>query len=155
MSTKLFFTLVIVVAVFFGMFLYSKKNREPYLFSDYETRTIVLSENYKINAYRATTKEQRELGLSGTTFLASHDGMLFEFPYENQWYFWMKDMVIPIDIIWVNKDMSVVYIEKNLSPDTYPQSFGPKENALYVLEVASGVSEKVNLTIGDKIIFED
>ncbi len=138
-----------------GLFLYSKNSQEEYLFKEYPVRSIILPGNYKLNAYRATTAEERELGLSGTRYLSPRDGMIFEFPYENQWYFWMKDMSIPIDIVWISKEMEIVHIERNLTPDSYPKSFGPKNYALYVLEVAAGVSEKTNLKIGDKIIFED
>lgn len=155
LTNQTFFTICIAFLVAFGFFLYSKNSHTSYLFKEYPTRTVILPSDYKITAYRATTNEEREQGLSGTAYLSPRDGMLFEFPYENQWYFWMKDMSIPIDIIWISKDMTVVHIEENLSPDTYPESFGPPSNALYVLETASGVVKKTNLKIGDKIIFED
>ena len=108
-----------------------------------------------ITAYKAISPEEQAQGLSGTTYLNSHDGMLFEFPYENLWNFWMKDMLIPIDIVWISKEMTIVHIEHSLTPETYPNSFGPSTNALYVLEVASGIAQKAKLKVGDKIIFND
>lgn len=152
MNKRIILFVSIAILLFFGVRMYVK-SRIDYSFESFPTRTVVLPGEYTINAYRALTAEARERGLSGTKYLSKNDGMLFEFPYENQWYFWMKDMSIPIDIIWIDANNNVVHVEKNLSPDTYPESFGPKSNALYVLEVASGVSEKVNLKIGDKIIF--
>ncbi len=151
---KISLVLVICLLLLFVWHVFQDRIHVNYPFGGYLTKTLVLPGDYEVNAYRATTADAREQGLSRTSYLAPHDGMLFEFPYENQWYFWMKDMVIPIDIIWIDKRMTVIYIEKNLNPDTYPQSFGPASNALYVLEVASGVSEKTNLKVGDKIIFK-
>lgn len=150
---KTLFALIVLFSVF--LFFYFTKNRAEYSFEQYSTIDVVLPNDYTIVAYRATTQETREKGLSGTTYLASHDGMIFEFPYENLWYFWMKDMLIPIDIVWISKDMTVVHIEQKVHPNTYPHSFGPPSNALYVLELASGISEKTNLKVGDKIYFSD
>lgn len=149
---KTLYALIVVFSL--SAYLYFTEKKTEYSFGQYPAVELVLPGDYEIVAYRASTQETREKGLSGTTYLDPHDGMLFEFPYENLWFFWMKDMSIPIDIIWINKDMQVIHIEKDVQPDTYPQSFGPKENALYVLEVASGVSEKTSLKIGDKIILQ-
>lgn len=151
---KVFLVLGICTISLFAWYFFQQRVHLEYPFATYSTKTLILPGEFEINAYRATTPEDREQGLSRTAYLAQHDGMLFEFPYENQWNFWMKDMIIPIDIIWIDKNMRVIYIEKNLSPNTFPQSFGPTTNSLYVLEVASGVSEKTNLKVGDKIIFQ-
>lgn len=148
-------SVILCIGVFAFLFSRITTNPVDYIFSSYPTRTVVFPDGTEITAYRATTQSEREQGLSGTTSLSQKDGMLFEFPYENLWYFWMKDMTIPIDIIWISKDMSVVHIEHTLDSSTFPNSFGPKQSALYVLEVASGVSKKVNLKVGDKIIFRD
>jgi uncharacterized membrane protein (UPF0127 family) len=148
---KIILIFFLLVAGFFVWNQYS--NSSVYLLKNYSTATIELPNNHKITAYKAISSEQHSKGLSGIVYLPSSEGMLFEFPYENLWNFWMKDMLIPIDIVWINKDMVVVHIEERVDPDTYPQSFGPSQNSLYVVELASGVVEKTNLKVGDKIIF--
>ena len=94
----------------------------------------------------------RQQGLSGRTSLAEGYGMLFVFEEEGNWGMWMKDMNFPIDIIWAAKDGTIVTIEKNVSPDTYPNSFHPREPALYVLEVPADFAERHNIAVGNNIV---
>jgi uncharacterized protein len=101
----------------------------------------------------ALTDKEKEQGLSGRAMLAPDQGMLFVFSKSDKYYFWMKEMKFPIDMIWVGEDMKVIYIEKNTEPASYPKTFGPDVNAKYVLEVVSGFSDKNNLKVGDEALF--
>jgi uncharacterized membrane protein (UPF0127 family) len=108
----------------------------------------------RLSVYVADTDASRELGLSGRNGLLPDEGMLFIFPIEGKFAFWMKDMKFSIDIIWVANDGSVIYIEKNISPDTYPKTFAPTSGlARYVLEVPAGFCDKKNIAIGSKVVF--
>src|SRR3989344_2846222 len=62
---------------------------------------------------------ERERGLSGTPALAPTEGMLFEFPTNALHSIWMKDMLIPIDIVWLSDEFLVVDIRENVSPDSF------------------------------------
>ncbi len=99
----------------------------------------------------AITPAEQEQGLSGRTGLAADQGMLFIFPNPGQYAFWMKDMNFPIDMIWFDQNLSVIYIKENAPPSSYPQTFGPAEDAKYVLEVDAGFSAENGLKIGDKM----
>ncbi len=101
----------------------------------------------------ALTSEAQEQGLSGRKELKEDEGMLFVFDYMGQYSFWMKNMNFPIDIIWISDDFKVVYIKKNATPESYPETFLPDQNTKYVLEVSAGFSEKNNLKVGDKVEF--
>ena len=101
----------------------------------------------------ALTHAEQEHGLSGRKNLEEGAGMLFIFLKPQKNYFWMKDMNFPIDIIWIDENFRVVYIQKNILPSSYPNSFGPTVDNSYVLEVLSGFSEKNNLKIGDSVEF--
>jgi uncharacterized membrane protein (UPF0127 family) len=98
---------------------------------------------------------KRDLGLSGRTSLNSDSGMIFTFDKEGNYGFWMKDMKFPLDIIWINSDLKISGIEKDLATSTYPKSFGSKYKALYVLEVSAGYSDKNNIKTGEQIIFTE
>lgn len=100
-----------------------------------------------------TTLEEQERGLSGRDSLKKDKGMLFIFNQANKYSFWMKDMNFPIDIIWIGENFQVISIKKNASPDSYPETFSPNQDAKYVLEVISSFSEKNNLREGDKVEF--
>ena len=106
----------------------------------------------------AQTPEARAQGLSGHKPLADNEGMLFIFDKPGMYGFWMKDMLFAIDIIWlapseVEGISKIVHMEKNISPNTYPKVFAPKEYTQYVLEVNAGIAEKNNWAVGDEVKF--
>lgn len=109
-----------------------------------------------VSAEVVDTQSSRERGLSGRTGLAEDEGLLFIFETSGRYGFWMKDMLFPIDIIWINKEGVVVHLERNLSPDSYfktdpPQTFINTPEAKYVLELQAGSAEKHGLYLGTKV----
>ena len=101
----------------------------------------------------AQTQAQREQGLSRVSYLGGNEAMLFLFDRSDKWAMWMKDMKIPLDIVWLDQDQKVVYIIKGASPDDYPKSYIPNDPALYVLEAPRGAVEAKNIRIGSKATF--
>jgi uncharacterized membrane protein (UPF0127 family) len=101
----------------------------------------------------ADTDLLRQQGLSYRASLPSNQVMLFIFEKPGVYKFWMKDMNFPIDMVWLNSSKQVVYIEKNVSPSTYPQAFGPNEDTLYVIELNANETTKLSLSVGDTVIF--
>lgn len=98
------------------------------------------------------TEATRELGLSNRASLGEDQAMLFVFDKPDMYEFWMKDMQFPIDIIWLDADKTIVFIESDVSPDSYPDStFAPDKNSLFVLETNAGFVKKNNLKVGDKL----
>ena len=68
----------------------------------------------------------------------------------------MKNTLIPLDIIWINKDKEVVFIKRNAKPGrekSHPP-IHPHKKALYVLEINAGVADSMGIKIGDKARFE-
>lgn len=106
------------------------------------------------NARLARTEAEREKGLAGVTKLGESDAMLFVFDKSGKPVMWMKDMKIPLDIIWLNTDKKVVYIVKNVTPDTYPRVFIPKNDARYVVEVAAGTIESDAIMVDQVAAFD-
>ena len=81
-----------------------------------------------------------------------NEGMLFIFKDEQPRSFYMKNTLIPLDIIYLNKDKAVVSIQKNAKP--LDESSLPSEQpAMYVLEVNAGLSELWKISNGDYIEF--
>lgn len=117
-----------------------------------ETTIVKFSDGTKITAEIADEPKEQELGLSFRDGLGTNDGMLFVFGYEDNWAFWMKDMRIPIDMIWVNTQGKIVHVQKNAQPcEEGCDSYIPPAPAKYVIEVNSGFSEKHGLKIGDSV----
>jgi uncharacterized membrane protein (UPF0127 family) len=100
----------------------------------------------------ADTPQLREQGLSYVINMQENEGMLFVFEDASTYGFWMKGMQFPLDIMWLNPEGVVVYLEENLSPDTYPETFAPNIPSLYVLEMNVGFIEKYDVKVGDKLL---
>lgn len=101
----------------------------------------------------ARTSQEKTKGLSDRDSLCESCGMIFVYQNPGYYSFWMKDMNFPIDIIWLNQNKEVVFIKENLSPETYPNSYGPNLKSQYVLEFNAGFAKEHNLKFGDKIEF--
>lgn len=97
----------------------------------------------------AATEAAREQGLGGRTWLADDEGMLFVFPRDGKYSFWMKDMTLSIDIIWISVSGRIVHIAPNVSPATYPGRFVSPAPARYVLEVPAGFTGVHGVEVGD------
>ena len=110
--------------------------------------TITLDGN-TIHVSVADTLESRARGLGGREGLAPDEGMLFIFPKDGDYAFWMKDMRFSIDILWLSVDGEVIYSIENLSPATYPRSFVSQRPARYVLELPTGYVEAHRVKEGD------
>ena len=102
----------------------------------------------------AETKYFLEKGLSGHEPLQDNEGMFFVFKKPDNYGFWMKDMLFPIDIVWISEDFKVTHIEKSVLPESYPKVFYSGVPSMYVLEINSGQSDKKNIKIGDFVKFE-
>ena len=121
----------------------------------FEARNVsygVLLGNITITAEVADTPELQAYGLMFRGRLDEGDGMLFVFGSEGHRSFWMKNTLLPLDIIWIDKDLGVVHIEEaepcNTSFCAYYSSPLPAE---YVVEVSRGFSERHNVTVGSYV----
>jgi uncharacterized protein len=115
---------------------------------------------HKFNVEVADTPEKRALGLMGRTKLADNAGMLFVYGEQDLHGFWMKDTLIPLDLIHINNNEVVEIIERMQTCDTnkkdfilcpsYPASTPSK----YSMEVKAGTVERLEIRVGDKVKIE-
>ena len=117
------------------------------------TNKILTINQTRINLEIAQTEAEMSRGLSGRKNLSQNSGMLFVYEKNNIPMFWMKDMNFALDIIWLNENKMVVGIEKNVLPNTFPQTFSPQSEIKYVLEINSGLADQWQIKIGDKAAF--
>lgn len=114
-----------------------------------EVKVHIAGKTYKVKL--AETEEDKHRGLQGVTELPEDEGMLFIFDDEevdttNPISFWMKDTLIPLDIVFINDDLEVTQIFQGV-----PQTEDMMEaDASYVLEVNQGSG----INIGDELEFE-
>lgn len=100
----------------------------------------------------ADTPEKRERGLMFRKELADGQGMLFLFDEEGEHSFWMKDTLIPLDLIFVDSAGTVTGIVARARPLTLePRSGGPSR---MVLEVPGGWAAAHGVRVGDRMRVE-
>ncbi len=121
--------------------------------SQYKTAVLKLN-NCSIQVEIVDTPAQKRRGLSGRKSLAENAGMLFIFERPDYYYFWMKDMNFPLDLIWI-RDGKVVDITPHVLPPAGPvrqlTRYRPSSPADWVLEVKAGMAEKCGVKVGDEI----
>ncbi|MBL7142014.1 DUF192 domain-containing protein [Patescibacteria group bacterium] len=101
----------------------------------------------------ADTPSKRIKGLSGRKEMPDNQGMLFVFKKPGRYPFWMEGMRFPIDIIWVNEDLEIIEIDKNLQPELFLKVYRPSRPAQYVLEVNAGFVDKHKIETGGRLSF--
>lgn len=125
-----------------------------FLIAELRPKTDVTLGSRAFSVTVADTEIGRQKGLSGITALGLNDGLLMVFPMSQEWGIWMKDMKVPIDIMWLDQDKVVVHIVMDASPEiSDSRTFVPTKPALYVLEVAAGTVESAGIKIGDRASF--
>jgi uncharacterized protein len=101
------------------------------------------------------TPEARQQGLMFRENLPAGSGMLFIFDGVGVYPFWMKNTLIPLDIIWINSNKKVVHVANAVPCVEDPcEIYNPNAQALYVLEVNAGVVDEIGLELGDTIKFK-
>ncbi len=101
----------------------------------------------------ARSNEERARGLMFRTSLASDAGMLFVFESDDIHSFWMKNALIPLDIIWLDADSRVVGFQENVPPCTTPLCplFSINKPSRLVLETNEGFVAENRFQIGQRV----
>jgi uncharacterized protein len=105
----------------------------------------------------AHTPEEQAKGLMFRESLPPRFGMLFLFPEGGVHKFWMKNTMIPLDMIWLDREGKVLFVSADTPPcraDPCP-NYGPEEAAWDVLEIAGGLAKKEKIQTGVRLRFLD
>lgn len=107
---------------------------------------------FDIDMELATCEEEHARGLMYRKQMDENKGMLFIFQNEDMRSFWMRNTLIPLDIIYINSDKKVVSIAKNAKvlDETSLPSEAP---AMYVVEINAGLCDKYGIDKGTEISF--
>jgi uncharacterized membrane protein (UPF0127 family) len=153
-AVKNSFYFFLVAILLGGSFFFFLKEPASPKYQQQTNEIAITIGNTEVHADVADTDAERIQGLSGRESLEEGRGMLFIFDTEARHGIWMKDMNFPLDIVWLDAGKRVIWVEKNVSPDTYPNAFYPKEPAKYVLELPSGSTERLSFDTGDIMYFD-
>ncbi|MBE3603358.1 DUF192 domain-containing protein [bacterium] len=105
-----------------------------------------------VNVEIADTEASRELGLMYRRHLDENAGMIFVFAKPSHLQFWMKNTVIPLDMIFAGADRRIVGIVREARPFTEAID-AVDGDSQYVLEVNGGFCARHGVAAGDKLVF--
>ena len=117
------------------------------------TRAVTMqdgTQSAKLAVELALTEPQRERGLMERPAIADDAGMLFIFPAETMGAFWMKNTLIPLDLLFIRADGTIAA----LAVDAVPLSEDPirsGEAVKAVLEVPGGTAARLGIAVGDRV----
>ncbi len=149
---KLIYRILIIILIIFVIVIIASMGRQDI---DYRIGKICFKENC-FDIEIANDREERSKGLMFRKNLCSNCGMLFVYEEEVNNKFWMKNTLIPLDIIWLNSDLEVIYIANAVPCVTEKcDLYGPDiKKTKYVLEINSDKSKELGLEIGNKFILK-
>lgn len=157
----IFFGILVIVIIIFaisrGSSLYGINFGNSSTSSSSSTAKIG---NKTYNLTLAKTDEEKQAGLSGKNNLAANTGYLFVFEEKGNYGFWMNGMKFPIDIIFIDDNKVVDFVENAPAPLSGQSSatlpvYKPSDPINYVLEVAAGDITKNNIKKGDTVEFKN
>jgi uncharacterized membrane protein (UPF0127 family) len=117
---------------------------------------IVFPDNYRVLVEVAADDATREQGLMYRDRVQDGAGMIFLFAKPGDYPFWMKNTLIPLDILWIDEGHRIVHVAHDVPPckaDPCP-NVPPNATASSVLELAAGVAAKHHLANGQTLRFE-
>ena len=147
--------LIVILAIVLTMQMQSKGQTPPAENKQIQVRINNMPYSLEVVA----TPQSRAKGLMNREKLGENSGMLFVFDGTSIYPFWMKNTLIPLDMIWLNSNKQIVHIKENAQACSSTigaicNSIVPLKPALYVIELNAGDVQKLGLKIGDKIDFE-
>lgn len=163
----LYLPLRIFSALFFLLLFFSackeKKSTPPKTTSDstftfkkegevtfFKTDSAVVK---RIDIEIAETDAERQQGLMNRPWMEETQGMIFIFDRNEPQSFWMRNTIIPLDLIFINENFVIGHIAENAQPFS-EKGIPSRGNAKYVVETVAGFCEKYGIAPGDFITFK-
>lgn len=148
-ANKIYWSLaaVFLISAVFFVLLYNKSSTNLFISAYFNGASA--SQTLEV----VDTPQARARGLGGRQELPDTHGMLFNFDSPDTHSIWMKDMLIDIDILWLNQDKEIIYLKDNASKDSYPEVYRPEIPASYVIELNDSAIERLGIRQGQKVDF--
>ena len=149
-------SLLIVALVFAACTQQAPPPPAPSTTTSADSPRITFPDGFVVHVEVVADDDTRQQGLMFRDHLADDRGMIFFFADSGEYPFWMKNTLIPLDMIWIDEARRIAHIAHDVQPckaDPCP-SYPPNARAKYVLEVAAGVAAKHHLKDGDALRYE-
>lgn len=117
---------------------------------------VIINGRVEARVEVAKSEDEKHEGLMGRTELADGTGMLFIYGAEVNPTMWMKNMLIPLDMVFIGEDLKINHIEENVNPCNLTDDKGcaryqsPVASSL-VLELPAGYAKSNSIVVGDSV----
>lgn len=124
---------------------------------DFQARIVTFPNGKQVRAESMIAPADLQRGMMFRQSLAPDRGMLFFHSQPAKTKYWMFQCLIPLDIVWMDRDRRIVEISANTPPCSTAASqcptYGGNYDSLYVLELGGGMAAKYGLKVGDTLRF--
>ena len=143
--------LILVFYFLYSAFFNSKEQEDP----EYEMKNLRIG-NATVSVKVADTDEKRRVGLMNAASLSENEGMIFVFDYPAYHSFWMKDTLIPLEILFIDEDWKITDI-KEMDPceGVDCAAYSPSKKILYAVELNGNFSERHGISTGETVGFAE
>lgn len=125
---------------------------EPVRVEDYHTKLVTLPDGTQIRAEMVVAQIDLEKGLKYRDSLPADRGMLFVYGKPGFYRYWMHEVKIPLDILWLDSNRKIVQLVHDVPPCPGPPEkcpvYGGAFEAQYVLEINAGLARKYGIKPG-------
>src|ERR1700686_5416580 len=128
MQNKKYSIIIVIIFFLIGFLLINQPSKNLRVENKPENIKFVKIAGQDVRVDLALTITEQEKGLGGRSGLKENEGMLFIFPEPGNYGFWMAGMNFPLDMIWLDENMKVIYIKKDARPESYPEMYGPDKS---------------------------
>jgi uncharacterized membrane protein (UPF0127 family) len=109
----------------------------------------------KLRLAVAANEENRMVGLMCVLKLRPSEGMIFVFPRDDEWDFWMKNTLVPLDMIWLDSDGTITTVAANVPSSTLqtPDAAVARRDGhgRFVIELRAGEAAREKLVVGTRL----
>lgn len=127
-----------------------------YVISSFEPKTEARLGSGVFHLRVANDEPARVRGLSGVEKLGKTEGLLMVFDTNDKHGIWMKDMQLPLDIIWLDISKVIIHVVSNAQPENPAKTvYNPKKPARYVIELPAGVTRQYGIKVGQTATFDE
>ena len=139
---------IILLLVFLTLYCSGQAGKNKFI-------KVYFLDGFSATAELAVSDEERAQGLMFRERINEDQAMLFLFEKEDVHSFWMKNTLVPLDMLWLGRDRRIIHIARNVPPcaaEPCP-TYGPEIPALFVLELKAGQADVLGLKLQDRLEF--
>lgn len=146
-------TIAIIMAAYIGLNISEPSKDEVVAFNREKITIHTKTGDRNYDTEIAKTTKQMARGLMFRESINENEAMIFLFDHPHKINMWMKNTLIPLDMLFIDNSGKVVYIAHNATPKSLSMINAGEIPVISVMELKGGIAQKHNINIGDKVIY--